>query len=323
MPIILDAPTPPRTLPPGLMRLQPGRPDTAETCLRGALARQYDCHAPTVLATRLSGQETGYVTRKSSRLEGFGYFEAPASAQAYLVGIDLGSGSRQMVTRGRCRGEHVYTPWSVGVRSLDEDHAAHLRTAFDFAYIYVPRSALERQAQEQGQRFVELADQFGVEDPVLAAIARALLPAIDRPGEVSGLFVDSLANAILLHLAQRYGDLRPEILWRGGLARWQQRRAEELLSDVGADASLEHLSSECGLSRGYFAKAFKTTYGITPHKWLSKARIERAKSLLLESELSVVDIAMQCGFVDQSHLTRVFSRQVGAPPARWRRQYRA
>jgi transcriptional regulator GlxA family with amidase domain len=59
--------------------------------------------------------------------------------------------------------------------------------------------------------------------------------------------------------------------------------------------------------------------GMPPHQWLTKRRIERAKQLLQEAQLELADIAVACGFVDQSHFTRVFSQSEGQSPGMWRR----
>jgi AraC family transcriptional regulator len=82
------------------------------------------------------------------------------------------------------------------------------------------------------------------------------------------------------------------------------------------------LARECGLSSGYFSRAFRLTTGITPHQWLIRKRVERARQLLLGNGLRLVDIALVCGFVDQSHFTRVFTRFEGESPGKWRQRHR-
>ena len=72
----------------------------------------------------------------------------------------------------------------------------------------------------------------------------------------------------------------------------------------------------------YFARAFKQATGVRPYTWLTKQRVERAKELLRDPSRKLADIAQLCGFVDQSHFTRVFSRSEGYSPGRWRRVYR-
>ena len=70
----------------------------------------------------------------------------------------------------------------------------------------------------------------------------------------------------------------------------------------------------------HFERAFRQTTGMPPHQWLTKHRVERAKALLSLGSLELAEIAEACGFADQSHFTRVFSRCEGVTPGRWRRR---
>ncbi|SFJ94965.1 AraC family transcriptional regulator [Caulobacter sp. UNC279MFTsu5.1] len=299
-------------------------PPSGEAHLRSALARQYGCSDPQVLTSRLGEDQAVHITRKFHHADHFGRVEAPASADAYLLCANLGAGSQQMVTRGRGLGRQVFAADTIGLRPLAEDHAAEVLTPFDFLFIHLPRAGLAEIADDLGrQRLVDLACPAGEADPVAVNLARALLPALNRPRETNALFVDYLVATIGAHLIERYGDLRPISDGKGGLARWQQMRAEEFMLSSGSDPiRLSRIADECRLSPSYFARAFKQTYGVTPHQWLCRMRVEKAKTMLLDPDLSIADIALDCGFADQSHLTRVFHRQAGAPPARWRRQYR-
>jgi AraC-like DNA-binding protein len=107
---------------------------------------------------------------------------------------------------------------------------------------------------------------------------------------------------------------------RGGLAAWQLRRACEFIeANLDGDPSIADVAAECGLSGSYFAKAFKQATGAPPHAWLSMRRIAHAKRLLNDTDLALAEIALACGFVDQSHLTRTFAKIEGCAPGRWRR----
>jgi AraC family transcriptional regulator len=107
---------------------------------------------------------------------------------------------------------------------------------------------------------------------------------------------------------------------RGGLAPWQERRAKELMStQLGREISLAFVAGECKLSVSHFARSFKQCTGKPPHRWLLENRVEKAKELLIDAELPLAEIALECGFSDQSHFTRVFSRTVGTSPGTWQR----
>ena len=137
------------------------------------------------------------------------------------------------------------------------------------------------------------------------------------------VFVDGLIRTTLIRLAQMGLPASARSVL-GGLAPWQFRRAEVLLLDeVRAERSLAEVAESCGLSAGHFARAFRATTGLPPHRWLVRRRVERAQELLEVSNLSLSEIALTCGFFDQSHLTRVFRSVAGASPGAWRRQRRA
>lgn len=102
------------------------------------------------------------------------------------------------------------------------------------------------------------------------------------------------------------------------LAPWQLQRAKELIAvHLGRSLTVAWLARECGLSRCHFSRAFQGSTGLSPHQWLTRARLDRARQLLL-GERTVAEVAQACGFTDQAHFARVFVRHVGTPPSQWR-----
>jgi AraC-like DNA-binding protein len=82
---------------------------------------------------------------------------------------------------------------------------------------------------------------------------------------------------------------------------------------------LKEVARECGLSVSHFSHAFRRTIGAAPHNWLLTHRVEVAKERLRDRRLPLLEVALACGFTDQSHMTRVFTRIVGVSPGAWRR----
>ena len=148
-----------------------------------------------------------------------------------------------------------------------------------------------------------------------------MLPALRHPDQANPLFVDHVLLAVGAHIAQTYGGMRPvSRLVRGGLAPWQERRAREFLrANIKRRVALKDGARECGISVGYFSHAFRRTLGMTPHKWLIEQRVVLCKEKLRDDGLSLSDVAIECGFSDQSHLTRIFRQRVGVSPGAWRR----
>jgi transcriptional regulator GlxA family with amidase domain len=194
-------------------------------------------------------------------------------------------------------------------------------TAFDEVTAEMKHSTIER-----------LNCPIGVEhtDETMLNLARALNPVLARPEYATALFTDHVFLAMVAHLAGAYGGLhRGDIRAHAApkrrmLTPLQERRVtSRLLDDLAGDPNLSELAALCGLSRSYFIRAFKQITGVPPHRWLLTERVKRAKGLLRGTSLPIAEIAVACGFADQSHLTRVFSKAFHIGPAAWRRQWRA
>ncbi len=115
------------------------------------------------------------------------------------------------------------------------------------------------------------------------------------------------------------------LLWKRpgpqGWCLWRLKRAKDLIaSRLSGNLTIAEIAADCGLTPSYFTRQFAASTGMTPHRWLLKMRVEAAKQLISEGRLSLVEVALSCGFADQSHLTRIFSREVGTPPRTWARK---
>ena len=106
---------------------------------------------------------------------------------------------------------------------------------------------------------------------------------------------------------------------RPRLAPWQERLAKETMTaHLSSEIAMIDLAQICRLPLSHFIRAFSNTVGTAPYRWFVTERIELAKILLAQSPLTLVDIALECGFADQSHFTNTFVRHVGMSPGRWR-----
>jgi AraC family transcriptional regulator len=161
------------------------------------------------------------------------------------------------------------------------------------------------------------------EDLVVAQITKSILPFLKGSDRLSVLALDQFSLVLGAHLLERYGRLqKPSRPSKGGLAPWQKRRASELLHEnMHGRIRLSDLARECGLSVSHFARSFKTSFGVSSHKWLIQHRIHHAKQLMIQTSMSLIDIAIQSGFNDQAAFTHTFHQLVGVSPGRWRRQY--
>ncbi|MFP5514699.1 MAG: helix-turn-helix transcriptional regulator [Alphaproteobacteria bacterium] len=112
-------------------------------------------------------------------------------------------------------------------------------------------------------------------------------------------------------------------LAKAGLAAWQMRRVTAHI-DAHLASSIRNrdLAAAAKLSCGYFCQAFKDSFGCPPHAYIVRRRVERAKELLEATSTPLSQIALDCGFSDQSHFSRIFRRVAGEAPRLWRHKYR-
>jgi AraC family transcriptional regulator len=108
---------------------------------------------------------------------------------------------------------------------------------------------------------------------------------------------------------------------RSGLAPWQLIKVRNYLEEhLDTQIQVGRLASITRLSRSYFSVAFKRSLGETLHAYLTRQRVARAQELMLKTDRVLSQIALDCGFCDQAHLSRVFRQLKGVTPNRWRRQ---
>lgn len=281
-------------------------------------------HAPALVTRRLSVAQMA-VTEIRSDNPILGPIEPVPIEDAYLVSLMLKSLDHHEVwENGRPCPRHSISVGEFHLRDLKIEQSALVEQAHHSLQFYLPRAALNEIADENEARPVgELSYQPGVpfSDPIVRNLGSCLCSLFERPQEANRLLLDHLTFALGTHVAQTYGDLEPSSrLFRGGLTGWQERRAKEYLSaNLGSKGSLMEIAAQCGLSIGHFSRSFKETIGIAPHQWLIQRRIEVAKTFLVVPALSLAEVALKCGFADQSHFTRVFTRIVGISPGAWRR----
>jgi AraC family transcriptional regulator len=122
-------------------------------------------------------------------------------------------------------------------------------------------------------------------------------------------------------LAANESCLPPNYSNDDGLSPSQFRRVLSVISErLSSNLSLSELAREAGLSAAYFSQRFKLSTGTSPHQYLLRLRICKAKTLLEESEAPVIDIAAECGFQTQQHFARIFRRLTGKTPTEYRRE---
>ena len=115
-----------------------------------------------------------------------------------------------------------------------------------------------------------------------------------------------------------HGFCRP-----GGLATWQATRVLDYVeANLGSKMTITKMANVVALSKSHFSRAFKRSLGHSPMAYVAVRRVERAKLMMTSTRERLTDIALACGFTDQSHLNRYFRRELGTSPGLWRRLLR-
>jgi AraC-like DNA-binding protein len=210
---------------------------------------------------------------------------------------------------------------------LTTNPIANLIPPYDYLRFYLPVTALDQLADDRGLRRVGglRTSTVGIPDRTMHGLAMAILPVFQEPAAGAALFLDSIACAFHAHAVRAYGAvLQSGTSIHTGLAPWQLRRATDFMeANLDGNPSMSAVARECRLSASHFARAFRQTTGMPPHRWLTTRRVARAKVLLLEASLDLSQIALACGFFDQSHFTRTFARYERYGPGKWRRLRRS
>jgi AraC-like DNA-binding protein len=245
---------------------------------------------------------------------------------AYLFHVQLQPVAVDMWVNGKHEPATTTIAGTTFLYDLRSNPVGEIHSSFDNLRFYISQASLDELAFDQGIRRTAglVSPHLGSHDRVMYGLANALLDHVEHANERSALFIDHIALAFCSHVMRAYGNAAvPDDVTSGGLSPWQLRRVLDFLSaHLSDDPTVAELARECGLSSGYFARAFRQTTGVTPHQWLIRKRVERARQLLLGNGLELADIALVCGFVDQSHFSRVFAKLEGDSPGRWRQRQR-
>ena len=172
---------------------------------------------------------------------------------------------------------------------------------------------------------VELQATHSIHDPLLQQLGLALKADLESGLPGGAVYAQTMANAIAVHLLRNFSVKRqtiPNI--NGGLSPQKKARVLGYIDEnIEQKILLEDLAAIAGLSQHHFARAFKQSFGSSPHQYLIQTRIIRAQQLLRNTNMDINEVAIACGFSNQSHLHRHFKKQTGITPRQFahQRQY--
>jgi AraC family transcriptional regulator len=239
------------------------------------------------------------------------------SLKQFAITINLG----QSFQIERILDNHLQTglmfTGAVGLCPMYTSQAIRWHRDVNFLLLNFEQELLTRNAVEllDTDRY-EMLPHLITQDLLIYQIGLGLKAQLKTNGLDNRLYAESAATFLAVHLLQNYSTQQPSIReYKGGLPPQKLKQVVDYIQDNLAQAiSLDAIANYLGISRYYFCRLFKQSTGLSLHQYVIQQRVERAKQLLLQGKMSIVDIALVCGFSHQSHLHRHFKRITGVTP---------
>lgn len=209
------------------------------------------------------------------------------------------------------------------------DFGVRLMGALNTLHVYVRRSIIEEVAAELvdgDPAHVEIPPQFLAPDPALNSLLAAINVALTEDEYGTGLYVDYLSRAIASQLVRHHSTrnvhTNPPLAPPADIGPVVAQAVDYMRSNLERPISLDQIAAAVNRSPSHFARQFRQELGLPPHQYLLVLRLKRAQQLLQTTRNSIAEIAFECGFSHQEHLTRMFRRWCDTTPAAFRKATR-
>lgn len=264
----------------------------------------------TVVATRWrgAGAQPGEIHHETPR-------------DRHVVMVVMNTANIRFSVNGATIHDGVAMPGMFHVTEPGAKVSCLFRGPYELLHLHVPNALIEEYDRTVPNASAPQFSKTGLrKDQMIERLARALLAGEQIGGTLGGHYTDCLSAAIVMRLLTSVERAAPSKRPRvAELARWRLRRAIEFVeTNLANSISSSEIAAATGLTRMHFAAQFKAATGLRPHEYLLRRRVERAQEMLVQTDMSVVDVALSVGFQSQSHFTVVFNRFVGRPPHAWR-----
>jgi AraC family transcriptional regulator len=254
-------------------------------------------------------------------------FIAGASDHHHVVAIALRGIDMRLTVGRRPVHDGVATSGAFHLTAAGDPVRCLFRGPYDVLHLYLPTSLVKAQTEEApGAAVASLSSGDALcRDAIVESLGRSLVQAEAAADELGSLFVDSVGAALAARLlALSRAAAAAQRRTTSGLVRWRLKRAIDYIeSRLEEPTRLADVASATGLTRMHFAAQFRAATGLRPHEYMLRRRIDRAKEMLAETGMSVLEVALSVGFQSPSHFTTVFKRFTGEAPFAWRQSQSA
>ena len=270
------------------------------------------------------------LSSKNLALEGvnFDYYhydshETPFHKQEHhVISIPYAQINTTRRLNGICR-EEFQNHGSVCVIPADAEHWCAWEKPGKFAVISIQPDILAKLAPESiNPDKIELIPAFSKPepDPLIAIISMAVKQQLESDPSGCEFYVEHLFNALCAHLVKNYCSLAPQFKeFNGGLAPYKLKQAIEYINDnLDRPIKLKDVAKLIDISQYYFCRLFHESVGVSPYQYVIQQRVAKAKVLIENSQLPLVDISYECGFSSQSQMTQHFRKLMGITPKVYR-----
>ncbi len=193
----------------------------------------------------------------------------------------------------------------------------------DVLHVYVSPIHLRSMAQRAFDRevtSVRLHNRLRVADDRIVQLGFDLIHELTEPAPGSEIAARAIGDRLLVQLLRSHADLERRSAEGAFDAATIARLEAYIGENIGDRLDLPQLARVAGYGVHHFCRLFRQTFAQAPHDFVRRQRVEAAKTMLACSERAIGEIALACGFADQSHLTRCFKEHVGDTPARFRQR---
>jgi AraC family transcriptional regulator len=235
------------------------------------------------------------------------YYGAPQS-------INWRSGAQRVSSRTR--------PGSITLIPDGHDGNWDITGPLEVSHVYLTEKRLQNCADLlTGGRRLELVHRVAFDDPALSHILEMLSQPLLTHDSASRLFVEQAVDLMCTQLVRAHSSIGTlQAQPQRGLADWQVKRVVGYMQDfIDRDIGLEEMATLVGLSQFHFCTAFRLATGMSPHHYLTELRMVRARKLLAEPDLSIIQVALAVGYQTPSAFAASFRKATKVTPSAFRR----